>query len=71
MIFEQTPEKHFVFQTLSEAMEAWIELPPELREAVESPRQVLPNLWVFDIPTDPQPEPTHEVENGIDNAEIE
>ena len=71
MAYEPDKQYHYIFQTLSEAMEAWIELSPELREMTESPRQVLPNVWVFDKPTELPFELTFEPESSPDNAEIE
>jgi len=44
---EPNVDKHYIFATYAEAMEAWLELPVELQEIIPSPRQSH-ECWIFD-----------------------
>jgi hypothetical protein len=52
MAYEPNPEKHLIFESYADAMEAWSNLTPEQQEQVEGPRQAVPNLWIFDKPSE-------------------
>jgi hypothetical protein len=52
MVREPNSEKHLIFESYAEAMEAWSNLTPEQQEQVTSPRQAVPNLWIFDKPNE-------------------
>lgn len=49
---EPNPDKHFIFDTFSEALEAWMLLSPEQQEVIASPRQAIPDVWIFDKPNE-------------------
>jgi hypothetical protein len=45
---EANEDKHYIFDNYADAIEAWSKLTPEQQEKISSPRQAIPNLWIFD-----------------------
>lgn len=50
--YEPDPDRHFIFKSYAEAMEAWCNLTPEQQEEIAGPRQAVPDLWIFDKPNE-------------------
>lgn len=44
---EPDTDKHHIFDTFAEAMQAWMLMPEELQEQIASPRQSH-GCWIFD-----------------------
>jgi hypothetical protein len=49
-IVDVPTNRHYIFATYHEAMEAWSSLTIEQQERIAGPRQAIPNVWIFDIP---------------------
>jgi hypothetical protein len=49
---EPNAEKHLIFESYAEAMEAWSSLTLEQQEQANGPRQAVPDLWIFNKPSE-------------------
>jgi hypothetical protein len=48
---EPDKDRHLIFDSYEEAMEAWSALTPEQQKTTEGPRQAVPDLWIFNKPS--------------------